>query len=298
MISIHKIQEHLAIGSRLHNRIPLDLIEKSTADALTEQNIYEISISKILDAAVKFDLGNVNSKNLGTLIDTGRECATEGFLALPFEITYAEGSFEYGSGKIRSGTLFAPASKCFGVAEFESRPELIGGTAALNFSRISGCDNVQDSWKAPTLITVFSRGFTDIFCVPAMKNLAENYEITDDQCQGAADINTTLLYVLHSLINARGIEIQTEPAPAKLNRRRAKKNKPPLYEHHVLKIGGYSSNGRVLGVGASHASPRAHWRRGHIRTIRRGTPQQKRIAIPACLINGPGFVSKDYEISR
>jgi hypothetical protein len=297
MISIHKIQEHLAIDSRLYSRVPLDLIEKSTADVLTEQNIYETSTSNILDAAVKFDLGNVNSKNLETLIDTGKECASEGLLELPFEITYAEGSFEYGSSEIRSGTVFAPASRCFGAAEFESRPELMGGTAALNFSRISGCDNDQNSWKAPTLITVFSQGFTDIFCVPALKSIAENYEITDDQCQGAADINTTLLYVLHSLINARGIKLQIEPAPAKLNRKRAKKNKLPLHEHRVLKIGGYSSGGRVLGVGATHASPRAHWRRGHIRTIHQGTPKQKRIAIPSSLINGPGFVSKDYEIS-
>jgi hypothetical protein len=298
MISIHKIQERLEIGSRVFSRVPMDLIEKPTADALREQIIYEISISKVLDAANKFDLGNINSKNLETLIDTGRECAAGGLLALPFEITYAEGSFEYGSGELRSGTVFAPASKYLGVAEFESRPELIGGTAALNFSRISGCDNIQDSWKSPTLITVFSRGFTDIFCVPAVKNLVEKYEISDDQCQRTADINTTLLYALHSLINARGIEIQTEPAPAKLNRSRAKKNKLPLYEHHVLKIGGFSKSGRVLGVGASHASPRSHWRRGHIRTIHQGTPKEKRIAIPACLITGPGFISKEYEVLR
>ncbi len=62
-------------------------------------------------------------------------------------------------------------------------------------------------------------------------------------------------------------------------------------------LGHYSSRGRVLGLGASHASPRAHWRRGHIRTIYKNTPKQKRITIPATLINGLGFVSKDYEVS-
>jgi hypothetical protein len=38
------------------------------------------------------------------------------------------------------------------------------------------------------------------------------------------------------------------------------------------------------------ASPRQHWRRGHIRTL----PSGEKIAIQAMLINGRGFISKEY----
>jgi hypothetical protein len=298
MIGVHKIQERLATYSQLYRSLPGNHIEKSDPEALKGKTNYVRRVSELLDVAVKFDLGEVSQDNSQSLFDTGKECASAGLLRLPFEITYVEATLEDDNLKRRYGSVFAPASACFEEKVFNKCPEFVGGIGALNFSRINKSDATQSFWEIPKLIAVISRDFTETYSAPATKGFI-NYEVlTEHQYQKVASINTTILYIMHSLINARGVEFQTELAPVKLNRRRIQKNKPPLYEHRTIKIGGYSSSGRVLGVGASHASPRAHWRRGHIRTIRRGTPQQKRIAIPACLISGPGFVSKDYEVRQ
>ncbi len=298
MISVHKIQECLATYSQLYSPPSGGNIGKPDSEVVKGKKNYVKRASELLDVAVKFDLGEISQKNSQSLFDTGEECAAEGLLNLPFEITYVEATLEYDKFKRRYGTVFAPASACFDETVFNKCPEFVGGIGALNFSRIKKSGATKDFWEIPKLIAVISRDFTDTYSAPATNEFI-NYEIlSEHQYQEVANLNTTMLYIMHSLINARGVSLQTKPAPVRLNKKRVQKSKPPLYEHHILKIGGFSSSGQVLGVGMSHASPRAHWRRGHIRTIRRGSPHQKRIAIPACLINGPGFVSKDYEIRR
>jgi hypothetical protein len=298
MLSAHKIQESLATFSQLFSPLPWDHIEEPDLEVLKDQENYIKRASEMLDAAVKFDIGEINPKNSQALFSTGKECAEEGLLNLPFETTYVEANFVYDTFKRRCASVFAPVSACLDETLFGRIPDFIGGTAALNFTFTREFCAAKGSWKVPTLISIFSRDFSKTCAVPAAKELTEYAAMTKYQRLKTARINTTMLYIMHSLINARGVELQTESAPIRLNRKRVQQNKPPLYEHHVLKIGGYSSNGRVLGVGASHASPRAHWRRGHIRTIHRGTPKQKRIAIPVTFINGPGFISKDYEVSQ
>ena len=78
--------------------------------------------------------------------------------------------------------------------------------------------------------------------------------------------------------------------PEKLNKKRKKNGKTPLYEHKIVTFGGISSSGNIVGFGMKRASPRQHWRRGHIRTL----PSGEKIAIQAMLINGRGFISKEY----
>lgn len=298
MISAHKIQERLAAYSQSYSPPPPDHIKRSKLEVLKNQENYVKKTSALLDAAVKFDLGEINLQNAQILFDTGKECADEGLFNLPYDKTYIEASLVDKTSKERFSLMLVPASKWFDEVVFERHPEFIDGTVALNFVRKNEAGPGQGSWEIPTIIAVHNRDFTESYIFPAAKKLIDYSALTEEQCQDTAHFNTTILYVMHSLINARGVEVQTELAPVKLNRRRAQKNRPLLYEHHIVKIGGYSSSGRVLGVGASHASPRAHWRRGHIRTIHRGTPQQKKVMIPATRINGPGFISKDYEISR
>jgi hypothetical protein len=295
MISAHKIQERVETFNQFYSSVPSG---NAKLEVITEQSKYMKRASEMLDAAVKFDLGEINPKNSKALFDTGRECAENNLLNLPFETTYVEANLEYDTFKRRCASVFAPVAACLDETFFGRYPEFIGGTAALNFTLTKETGAAKSSWKIPTMIAIFNPNFTKTCAVPAAKELTEYSSMTADERRESARFNTTMLYITHSLINARGVKLQTETAPIRLNRRRIQKNKPPLYEHHILKIGGYSSSGRVLGVGASHASPRAHWRRGHIRTIHRGTPKQKQIAIPVTLINGPGFISKDYEVSQ
>lgn len=98
-----------------------------------------------------------------------------------------------------------------------------------------------------------------------------------------------------ALLDARGVGVEAVAAPDRLNKHRLKKGKVPLYEHRIIKIGGVSSSGRVVGVGMERASPRMHWRRGHVRTL----PSGKKAAVRAALISqgGRGFISHEYEVA-
>jgi len=87
------------------------------------------------------------------------------------------------------------------------------------------------------------------------------------------------------------------PAPTKLNKKRVKRDRPPLYEYKVLDI--------VADVmapvqaskphqGGSHASPRMHKRRGHIRRLTSG----KNTWVRNTIVGKPrrGEVIKDYAV--
>lgn len=90
----------------------------------------------------------------------------------------------------------------------------------------------------------------------------------------------------------------TLPAPERLNRKRAKKQKPPLYEYKVLDIVAdvmhepkENTHERTTG---SHASPRLHTRRGHVRKLASGKTTWIRNAIVGK--PGRGQVIKDYAV--
>jgi len=104
------------------------------------------------------------------------------------------------------------------------------------------------------------------------------------------DSYINMMGAVHAIINAKGVDTRTVLPPEKLNKKRIEKGKAPLYSHNVVTFGGISSSGNIVGAGMKRASPRQHWRRGHIRTLSSG----KQIAIQAILINGRGFISKEY----
>jgi hypothetical protein len=85
----------------------------------------------------------------------------------------------------------------------------------------------------------------------------------------------------------------TVPAPAALNAKRAKKGRPPIFEHKVVTLSPQQSAASDA-VGGTHASPRLHWRRGHIRALPGGSITRVR----PCLVGdiARGFVSHDYKV--
>lgn len=85
-----------------------------------------------------------------------------------------------------------------------------------------------------------------------------------------------LCYVLDMLNTKRVAEEQVE-SPAKLNKSRSKKGRPPIRGYTQLRfLRGTDSQGMDSDdEGKSKASPRAHWRRSHLRTL----PNGKQIVI-------------------
>lgn len=81
-----------------------------------------------------------------------------------------------------------------------------------------------------------------------------------------------------------------------VNDRRIKAGKLPLYETHQLVIdaGRTSESRATLSVG-SHASPRQHFRRGHIRRL-----ENKNIWVNSCVVGdrNNGVIAKDYAVRK
>lgn len=95
-------------------------------------------------------------------------------------------------------------------------------------------------------------------------------------------------------LSSKGPEIRTQPAPAKLNKQRAKKGRPPIFEYRIVEIPAWAK-AKAEGLGGTHASPRLHWRRGHERRLGEG----RKTFVHACLVGVAenGFIHKDYAVA-
>lgn len=93
----------------------------------------------------------------------------------------------------------------------------------------------------------------------------------------------------------KNVKQESVDAPHKLNKAREKRGKPPLPGYHYLTLDPEEAGARGPSTG-SHASPRLHIRRGHVRLVRGERPvwvRQHMVGAP-----GTGFVKKDYNASR
>lgn len=94
-------------------------------------------------------------------------------------------------------------------------------------------------------------------------------------------------------LQCQNISTDTIPAPVALNKKRVRAGKLPFVDYHVLVLKRTASEAAELG--GSHASPRRHIRRGHVRRL----PNGNRIWIEQMFVGRAdlGFVHKDYRVS-
>ncbi len=99
---------------------------------------------------------------------------------------------------------------------------------------------------------------------------------------------------LFYILGCSNVETADNPAPTALNKKRAKAGKFPVLEYKtlVLKLDAQRTSGQVCG--GTHASPRVHLRRGHVRRLESG----RRVWVQACVVGSAhGMVLKDYKIT-
>lgn len=97
---------------------------------------------------------------------------------------------------------------------------------------------------------------------------------------------------LLAALSCHNVETTTAQPPAALNKRRAQRGKVPFYSYHVLML----APGKAQAVGTptgTHASPRIHLRRGHVRRL-----ESKNVWVNACVVGNKalGMVTKDYSV--
>lgn len=83
------------------------------------------------------------------------------------------------------------------------------------------------------------------------------------------------------------------PASVPLNKKRAAKGKLPFVDYKILTIDGAGTTTPTNG--GTHASPRQHLRRGHIRRL----SDERRVWVQQCMVGDPrkGLIVKDYRVT-
>jgi len=165
----------------------------------------------------------------------------------------------------------------------------------------------DDTWTPPPACMFFPRGGNK-----DLKNLGQSiilplgsasygaYPKPEQPTRVARDIADEVFAALHLLMALALDKGRHEvlPAPTKLNKKREKRDRPPLYEYKVLDIVAdvlhsphFSSKPHQ---GGTHASPRMHKRRGHVRRLRSGRTTWVRNMI----VGKPtaGAVEKEYSV--
>ena len=105
-----------------------------------------------------------------------------------------------------------------------------------------------------------------------------------------------LMVTAIEVINCSNVIVLDSPEPKHINRARAKKGKLPLYTFKTLHIKtGPRMEREGRGAGTTHAPPRVHLRRGHIRRLANGNT----VWVQPCVVGDKtrGVVHKDYSVS-
>lgn len=94
-------------------------------------------------------------------------------------------------------------------------------------------------------------------------------------------------------LSCKNITTANHQAASPVNEKRIKAGKLPFYETKILMIDTRSSSGKSAISGGSHASPRQHLRRGHIRRLESGN-----IWVNSCVVGDSykGSISKQYAV--
>ena len=98
-------------------------------------------------------------------------------------------------------------------------------------------------------------------------------------------------------LSCSNVSTETIEPSRTMNKIRRSKGKQPFYSYRLLHIDPSSRSETGAPLGGSHASPRTHLRRGHIRTYHRDMPNEFTRWINSVTVQGRGgFAEKDYVV--
>lgn len=129
-----------------------------------------------------------------------------------------------------------------------------------------------------------------------------------EKMRGRVLNNTVNAMALVVMLMSKGVSTEQIKASDKLNKVRQKRGKPPIRDRYVVKIDAGSTrtihhaDGSTSDItGHERGSPRMHWRRGHFRTLYRGSDEERIVPVAPALIGANGMAdgvrAKAYEVS-
>lgn len=243
----------------------------------------------------KFDFSGWGSKSSvlsEVLLETGIEMLNSRIAALPFPaVVFCQRKFfSHGESPMDEVVLLR---QC-GDKE----------TAVLNFRSYHRLGGATSAWYFDGFTATYDYGrSTESFDSEWVGDPAETFQVPDSAGPEFDRGDPPALFVgivggfvasALAALSSRGPEIRTLPAPKFLNKQRAKKGKPPLFEYRIVEIPAWAK-AKAEDLGSTHASPRLHWRRGHERRLGGG----RKTFVHAHLVGAAenGFIHKDYAVA-
>jgi len=186
----------------------------------------------------------------------------------PYEVTWVEGSMA-GAGGISGCLCVETGERQWDIALFEKSAGIAWVLVAVN--RFHLLEPTDTSFVCESVVEFSDNGGFE-YC---------NQMVTNN-----------LAYFLMAL-NCTNVSRVEHVAPKILNAERKKKGKQPIFSYWTLHLPNESGSSAELG--GTHASPRLHLRRGHIRQYAPG----KHTWVQACVVGSKelGMVTKDYRVS-
>lgn len=108
------------------------------------------------------------------------------------------------------------------------------------------------------------------------------------------DTNDEIVMLVQTcaVLNCANVQTTEIAPPAALNKTRAAKGKAPFFSYKVLTLTDPRSSIRSAEADGTHASPRTHLRRGHIRRL-----SERTVWIRPALVGNHGSIRKDYRLA-
>lgn len=237
-------------------------------------------VENILRAALNnnvacFDFGNpedISKDARSSLVDYACELASHSMFKLPYQIVY----YSYSGETAHEGILVEQISDTelsFCVFNAVKKPTKVGivisGQARLTMGKDSS-DGQKDFYVRSKQLFIHEDAkprYDDIEL--KMTTAATNYTL----------MFTALLMSTHTRTRENSIGI-------KLNQKREKRGLLPIMPYHTVYFEADGKRYNMDGTehGGTHASPRMHWRRGHIRKFESG----KIAHVRPCLVGSIG----------
>lgn len=155
-------------------------------------------------------------------------------------------------------------------------------------------NGIAAAWKIRAWCGPVDNDAIHTYALPGYEDLGS---VETEECRRNSMYILRHVFALLGALSCTNVRAETyHPAPpARVNEKRAREGKPPLFETKTLTI---HVNPRTptahLNSGGGHASPRQHLRRGHIRRL----PSGQNTWVQPCVVGdaSKGFVSKTYRV--
>lgn len=240
------------------------------------------------------DISNVSKDELGGLIAYSKELLRHNIFDAPYsECVLSWRSFMGGvldevvvctAGPILPGEKSPEFFLMWAFARYQDKPNEYYGS----YTRVKNALPEDDDKNFP-------KERLSLWHTPVI-NLYTGKQVGAESVTGFTH-SMGMFIVLTSLLHSKGIIQKEVTAPKFINRKRAKQGKlhiPPLREVYI-KLGGRVYRPSGEDTAGAHASPRCHWRRGHVRRLASGELTNVRPCLVG-YVGGPEPEKRDYKI--